>query len=73
MFSGSKILVLLLVMALVFVTFKFLREREARLRERAGKPAAKDKAVGNDQRQEAERTVTLKKDPKTGVYHPDDG
>ncbi len=68
---GAKILIFLLVVALVFITFKFVREREARLRERARKAAhdAPD-AEGGKTDEGARRTVTLKKDPKTGIYEP---
>ncbi len=68
---GAKLLVFLLVVALVFVTFKFVREREARLRERARK-AAHDAPETETVKTESEgpKTVTLKKDPKTGVYEP---
>ncbi len=71
---GAKLLVFLLVVALVFVTFKFVREREARLRERARKPAH-DAPEGKvvEKETEAERTVTLKKDPRTGIYRPSEG
>ena len=74
---GAKILVFLLVVALVFVTFKFVREREARLRERARKaphdaPEGRDAVDGNGNREGGPKTVTLKKDPRTGVYEPAD-
>ncbi len=68
---GAKILVFLLVVALVFVTFKFVREREARLRERARR-TARDTPETKVAETESEgpKTVTLKKDPKTGIYEP---
>ena len=74
---GAKFLVFLLVVALVFVTFKFVREREARLRERARKtphdaPEGRDAVDGNGNRERGPKTVTLKKDPRTGVYEPAD-
>ncbi|WP_038036705.1 hypothetical protein [Thermopetrobacter sp. TC1] len=74
---GSKILVALLLIALVLMTFKFMREREARLRERAAR-AEKDRrraSVGqssDDAGDQPPKTVTLRKDPKTGAWVPDE-
>ena len=70
---GAKFLVFLLVVALVFVTFKFVREREARLRERARKVAHDaSEAEAAEPEKGGRKTVTLKKDPKTGIYEPSD-
>ncbi len=69
----AKFFMFLLVMALVFMTFKFLREREARLRDRAaGARRKEDAAKVRGSRGKGEKTVTLKKDPKTGIYEPSD-
>ena len=62
----GKLVVALLLLALVFMTLKFFRERERRLRERARD--GERRPVGGGQRRD--ETVTLEKDPKTGVYRP---
>jgi len=64
----GKLVIALLLLALVFMTFKFMREREARLRDRIEKPPARKKT----EQKPAGETVTLKKDPRTGVYTPSD-
>ncbi len=74
---GAKFLVALLFIALVLMTFKFMREREARLRERAARTdRGKERAAVDDEdcgRKDAapQKTVTLRKDPKTGAWVPD--
>ncbi len=67
---AGKFLVALLLLALAWMTLKFLREREARLRER-GRRAEERNRPESPQRQD-EETITLKKDPETGVYRPPD-
>ena len=64
----GKLVIALLLLALVFMTFKFMREREARLRDRIEKP----RGGGARGEKPADETVTLKKDPETGVYQPSD-
>ena len=70
---GGKILVALLLLALVFMTFKFMREREARLRERIerGERGRAEEARAGEKETEAD-TVTLRRDPRTGVYVPEE-
>ena len=77
---GAKLLVALLLIALVFVFFKFMREREARLRERARLAERlarerKTEAGGTSSGHEGGGTVDMRRDPKTGVFIPadDDG
>ena len=67
----GKIIIALLLLALVFMTFKFMREREQRLRDRAKRPpSVQDRKQGDGEKKS--KTFTLKKDPKTGIYRPDD-
>ncbi len=69
----AKFFIFVLVMALVFMTFKFLREREARMRDKAsGSRRGKDTGKVRGGHRKGEKTVTLKKDPKTGIYEPSD-
>ncbi|HHN67792.1 MAG TPA: hypothetical protein ENK15_07135 [Thermopetrobacter sp.] len=65
----GKLVIALLLVALVVMTLKFFRERERRLRERARDGEKRRAGVTGKQ---SGKTVTLKKDPETGVYRPDD-
>ena len=64
----GKLLIALLMLALAWMTFKFLREREERLRDRIERPPARTEK----KTEAADEAITLKKDPKTGVYEPSD-
>jgi hypothetical protein len=74
---GTKLLVALLLIALAIVLFKFLREREARLRERAAlaerlarRRAAEENSAASEGGRRAGETLDLRRDPRTGVYVP---
>ena len=66
----GKLVVALLLLALVFMTLKFFRERERRLRERARDGERRHVGAAG---KPSKKTVTLEKDPKTGVYRPQNG
>ncbi len=75
---GAKLLVAFLLIALGIVFFKFMREREARLRERAALAerlaAARHKGNADPRQSAGEKgpTLDMRPDPETGVFRPAD-